>query len=115
MDTTETARRLIELCEAGQFITAQEELYDDEIVSIETDGSRMEGLANMLAKEQRFLDNIAKIHRIKFSGPIIAGNFFSTKLIMEIELNNIGRKKFEEICVYKVVNHKIVFEQFFRD
>jgi len=115
MTTIAIANRLIELCTAGKFIQAQEEFYDTEIVNIETDGSRMEGLTNMLAKEQQFLDNIDKIHRIEFSEPIIAGSYISVKLMMDIDLKKIGYKSIAEICVYKVINDKIVFEQFFRD
>ena len=69
----------------------------------------------MHEKEQRFLDNVEKFHSIEFSQPLIAGNYFSVVLKMEVELKNIGLKKMEEICVYLVKDDKIIFEQFFRD
>jgi hypothetical protein len=115
MKTEDIANRLIELCTAGGFTKAQKELYDNEIVNIETDGSRREGLETMLAKEQSFLDSLVKIDKIEFSKPLIAGSYFSVKLAMDIEFKSIGPKSIQEICVYKVVNGKIVFEQFFRD
>ncbi|WP_183581079.1 SnoaL-like domain-containing protein [Mucilaginibacter sp. X5P1] len=115
MKTEDIANRLIELCTAGEFIKAQEELYDTEIISIETDGSRREGLTTMLAKEQNFLDSLVKIDKIEFAPPVIAGSYISVKLMMAVDFKSIGPKSFEEICVYKVVNEKIVFEQFFRD
>ncbi len=109
------AGRLIELCKEGQFIQAQHELYDTDIISIDPDGSRTEGASNMHAKEERFLSNLEKIISVSFSEPLIAGNYFSVILRMEIEIKNTGYRDFEEICVYQVANGKIVFEQFFRD
>jgi hypothetical protein len=115
MTTAMVASRLIELCEQGKFIEAQHELYDTDIKSIDPDGSKTEGASNMNAKEKRFLDSLEKIHSIHFSDTLIAGNYFSVILSMEIEIKNIGYKKIEEVCVYQVANGKIIFEQFFRD
>src|ERR1700761_8141822 len=102
MNTKEIAARLIALCVEGEFIQAQKELYDDMIVNIEVDGSRLEGLATMHAKEQQFLNSIERINKISFSEPLIAGSYFTVKLSMDIDLRNIGNKAVEEICVYKV-------------
>ena len=115
MTTVKVAARLIELCGKGNFIQAQHELYDTDIKSIDPDGSVTVGASNMNAKEQRFLDNLEKIHNISFSNPMFAGNYFTVILKMEIEIKNIGYKAFEEVCVYQVTNGKIIFEQFFRD
>lgn len=115
MTTAAVANRLIDLCRIGNFIQAQEELYHTDIISIDPDGSRTIGAANMHAKEQRFLSNLDKVHHIGYSEPLIAGNYFTVILRMEIEIKNIGYKEFEEICVYQVADGKIIFEQFFRD
>jgi hypothetical protein len=90
-------------------------LYDTDIKSIDPDGSLTVGASNMNAKEQRFLNNLEKINSISFSDPMFAGNYFTVILRMEIEIKNIGYKDFEEVCVYQVINGKIIFEQFFRD
>ena len=115
MTTTIVANRLIELCKEGKFIQAQQELYHPDIISIDPDGSKTLGASNMHAKEERFLSNLEKIHSIRFSAPLIAGSYFTVILGMEIEIKKTGYTAFEEICVYQVVNGKIVFEQFFRD
>lgn len=114
METTAIAHRLIELCATGNFPQAQKELYDPEIVSIEVDGTRFEGLPTLLAKEQAFLDALDKITLIEYSEPLIAGSYFTVKLTMDIELKNLGARHVEELCVYQVAEGKIVFEQFFR-
>jgi len=115
MNTAAIADKLISLCKEGKFIQAQQELYDPAIVSIDPDGSRTIGANNMHLKEQRFLDSLEKIHNISFSTPLLAGGYFTVVLRMEIEIKNHGYKKMEEVCVYQVMDGKIVFEQFFRD
>ena len=114
MTTAAVASRLVELCKAGEFIQAQKELYDAHIKRIDPDGTISEGKANMHSQEEKFLANIDKIHRIWLSEPQIAGSYFSVILIMEIDIKNVGHRKLEEVCVYRVLDGKIIFEQFFR-
>ena len=115
MSTAIVAARLIELCKEGKFLEAQHELYDTDIVSIDPDGSKTVGAANMHAKEERFLGNLEKIHSISYSDALIAGSYFTVILKMEITIKKIGYVSVEEVCVYQVRNDKIAFEQFFRD
>ena len=115
MSTASVAGRLIELCKEGKFLEAQYELYDADIVSIDPDGSRTVGSLNMNAKEKEFLAKIEKFHNISWSEPVFAGSYFTVILKLDIEFKKIGRKYFEEVCVYQVRNGKVVFEQFFRD
>ena len=115
MTTTTIAARLIELCTVGKFLEAQEELYDTDIVSIETDGTRTLGAANMHIKEEQFLARIEKMGDIRYSDILAAGSYFSVVLQMEIELKGVGPISIREVCVYQVKEGKIVFEQFFRD
>lgn len=115
MTTATIANRLIELCTAGKFTEAQKELYAADITSIETDGSQRAGLDTLLIKEQNFLNSLEQIFLIEFSTPLVAGSYFTTKLTMEFEMKKVGRLKIEELCIYRVLNDKIVSEQFFRD
>jgi SnoaL-like protein len=115
LNTEEVATRLIELCGKGQFLQAQEELYDADIVSIDPDGSRTIDAENMYAKEQSFLNGLKKTISISYSAPLFAGNFFTTILSMAVETSKAGYLGFSEICVYQVAEGKIIFEQFFRD
>lgn len=114
MTTRMVADRLVELCKAGEFVQAQQELYDTDIVRIEPDGTKTTGAAKMLEQEQRFLASLEKIHSISYSEPLVAGNFFTVVLKMEIDMKQRGHIVLEEVCVYEVANGKVVFEQFFR-
>ncbi len=113
MITKTISERLIELCKEGKFLEAQYELYDENIVSIETDGTKTTTAAKMHEKEKKFLEKVEKFRSIEFSQPLIAGNYFTLILKMEVDLKNVGYKMMEEICVYKVKGDKIIFEQFF--
>ena len=115
MKTELIANRLIKLCTEGKFLDAQKELYDENIVSIEVDGTKTISAAKMHEKEQNFLNKVEKFHNIEFSKPLIAGNYFSVVLKMEVELKNVGLRIMEEICVYQVKVDKIIYEQFYRD
>jgi hypothetical protein len=114
MTTRMVADRLVELCKSGSFVQAQQELYDTDIVRIEPDGTKTTGAAKMLEQEQRFLASLEKIHNISYSEPLIAGKYFTVVLKMEIDMKQRGHITLEEVCVYEVVNGKVVFEQFFR-
>jgi hypothetical protein len=115
MTTAIVAQRLIELCSAGKFLEAQEELYHQDIISIETDGVRTLGAANMHQKEEQFLSRVARMDVISYSDILVAGSYFSVVLHMEMELKGVGNMSIDEVCVYQVKEGKIVFEQFFRD
>jgi hypothetical protein len=114
MTTKMVAERLIVLCKAGEFVQAQQELYHSDIVRVEFDGTRTTGAASMLEHEQRFLASLEKIHVISYSEPLIAGKYFTVVLKMEITMKQRGNITLEEVCVYEVVDGKVVFEQFFR-
>ena len=114
MTTKMVADRLIELCKEGAFVEAQQEMYHADIVRIEPDGTRTTGAAKMLEQEQRFLASLEKIHGISYSEPLVAGKYFTVVLKMEIDMKQRGHIIFEEVCVYEVVDGKVIFEQFFR-
>ena len=114
MTTRMVADRLIGLCKEGAFVQAQQELYHADIVRVEPDGTRTSGAEKMLEQEQRFLASLEKIHGITYSEPLIAGKYFTVVLKMEIDIKQRGHVVLEEVCVYEVVDGKVVFEQFFR-
>lgn len=114
MTTTEAAQRLVALCRNNEFIRAQKELYDADILRIETDGKQTRGKEKTLAQEQVFLDSLSDI-RTAVSEPLVTDAYFSVSMHLTITLKKDGSTHhFNEICVYKVMDGKIVFEQFFR-
>lgn len=119
MNTQQVANRLIELCRRGEFSQAQEELYSQDAVSLEPEGApggalgNVRGLDAIRQKGKAFDQTYEKIHSITVSEPLVAGEFFSVVMGMDVTWKERGRSAIEEICVYRVRNGKIVLEQFF--
>lgn len=116
MTTQDIANRLVELCSKGEYQTCYQELYSPEIVSIENDGTSVNGFEAMAEKGKQWNAGIAEMHDSWMGTPVVSGNWFS--LPMGMKMTRTGESSpttFEEICVYQVQNGKIVKEQFFYD
>ncbi|MBU8976911.1 MULTISPECIES: SnoaL-like domain-containing protein [unclassified Lysobacter] len=117
MDIQQVANRLVELCRAGQYDQAQEELYADGAVSIEGDGQKAESIAHGMAaireKGKQWADNLVEIHGGSVSDPVIADGWFSVAMGLDATYRDMGRVAMKEIAVYQVRDGKITHEQFF--
>jgi hypothetical protein len=114
--TQEVANRLIELCRTGKIQEAGEELYADDIESIEPSHARTphaKGKKAVGEKGQQFAEMIGERHGGSFSDPVVGGNHFSVSMMLDATMKGMGRQKLDEICVYEVKDGKIVREQFY--
>jgi ketosteroid isomerase-like protein len=118
MTTQEVAEKLVKLCAQGKFHEAMEALYSPDIVSMEAGappgGSReSKGLAAVRAKGEWWTAN-HEVHSSTVEGPLIAGSHFAVVFKLDVTFKPESRRfKMEEVAVYKVVNGKIVYEEFF--
>ncbi len=116
MTTTEIANRLVELCRQGDWNTCYKELFDDSIKSVEADGKVSNGFAEIAQKGEEWNASIEEFHGSTVSDPIVAGNHFSLVMTMDLKYKGAPQATtFEELCVYKVKDGKVVQEQFFYD
>jgi hypothetical protein len=118
MTTQEIADRLVDLCRQEKHPQAQEELYDDAIVSVEPEKSGVpitKGMTAIREKTVAWDDAVIEIHEAKVSDPIVTGNYFAVTMENDITFKEQGRINISEICVYEVKKGKIVREQFFYD
>ena len=117
MTTQEVAIRLVELCRTGKHEQAVKELYSPEIVSVEPEGAPnriVKGLEEIAKKGMNFQQMIEKMNSSVVSDPIVAENFFSCTMLMNVQMKGIpGAIDMDEVCVYTVNNGKIVREEFF--
>jgi hypothetical protein len=116
MTTKQVADKLVGYCRQGQFEEAVKDLYANEIVSIEPDGSPVKeviGLEGVIAKGQQFNDTVEEFHSMEVSDPLVADNFFSCSMKMDITFKDMPRTTMEEVCLYKVDNGKVIREEFF--
>jgi hypothetical protein len=118
MSTRQIADRLAELCRKGDFETAQRELFADDVISIEQEASpgyekETSGLAANIEKGKRFEASLEAVHGIGISDPLVVGNVIAFTLEMDVTMKGQARSSFEELCVYRVKDGKIISEQFF--
>lgn len=118
MTTQEIATKLTELCSAGKFREATEELYSNDIVSVEAGappgGSReASGIEAIRAKGQWWQEN-HEVHSATVEGPLVAGDFFAVTFKLDVTFKPASKRfVMEEVAVYKVADGKIVREEFF--
>lgn len=117
MTTQEVANRLVALCREGQHEQVVKELYSPDIVSIEPEGMPnqiVKGLAGIAEKGVHFQNMVEKINTSSVSEPLVAENFFSCAMYMNVRLKGMEFDiDMDEVCVYNVKDGKIVKEQFF--
>ncbi len=116
MTTIEVANRLVALCRQEKHPQAQEELYHNDIVSIEDEKSGApitRGMDQIRAKTVVWDESVIEIHHAFVSDPIVTGSHFAVTMENDITFKDKGRILINEICVYEVQNGKIVREQFF--
>ena len=119
MTVQEIANQLVTLCNQGKFDEAVQELYSPDIVSIEPPGGgfteRIEGLEAYHEKGKQWQGMLEAFHSSEMSEPVVAGQYFTLKMKMDVTMKGGVREESEEICLYQVKNGKIVLEQFFYD
>jgi hypothetical protein len=110
----EIAQRLIFLLERKQFRQALEELFDENVESIDPinrDQPPIKKLSALIEREKLFLSNVT-IDEIKISPALFASTYFTITLTMLFSVEG-KETRLDEICVYQVRSGKIVSQQFF--
>ncbi len=118
MTTQEIANKWADYCRTGQADKAQQELYSKDCISLEMAGAqgfpqRVEGIDGIIEKAKRWEEMVEELHGMEIEGPIVAANYFTASMKMDITMKGQPRAMVEEIAVYKVEDGKIVSEQFF--
>ena len=93
-------------------------LYSPDIVSVEAGAPpgvsrETRGLAAVIAKSEWWSAN-HEVHSMTAKGPLVGGSHFAVVFKMDVT-SKAQNKRFqmEEVAVYKVVDGKIVYEEFF--
>ena len=114
-----TAKRLVELYERAQYLAPIDELYADDVVSIEAeappDGERQaQGKAVVRARHEAWLQRV-DIHDAVIEGPYLHGDDrFAVRMRFAVTRRKDGRRMvFDEVALYQVRGDRIVREEFF--
>lgn len=117
MTTQQVAARFHELAKEEKWFEIQDELFSDDVQSIEPKGSPYmpdaTGKLNVRNKATKFVSGITAAHERKTSDPIVAANHFAVSRLVDIEHNDHGRIQINQIMLYEVKDGKIVSETFF--
>ena len=117
LTTQEVAARFNELAQQEKWFEIQDELFADNVRSIDPPDSPYmgyaEGKAPVRKKGEDFVKKITAFHGAHTTHPVVAGNHFAVGRSMEITTEDFGRIKMEEIMLYEVKDGQIVLEQFF--
>ena len=115
--TQEVAARFNELARQEKWFDIQDELFADNVKSIDPPHSPYfkyaEGKANVRKKGEDFVGRIEAAYARHTTEPIISGNHFAVGRNVDITVKGFGRIQIDEIMLYEVKDGKIISEQFF--
>jgi len=118
-NASEVGNRLVELCSKGENMKAIQELYSDDIVSVEAcemgDMPRtLEGIDAVKGKNEWWMEN-HEVHSGEAQGPYPHGeDRFALTFSYDVTNKPSGnRMQMNEVGVFTVADGKIVKEEFF--
>lgn len=118
MSSMQVGQRLVDLCREGRNVDAVDELYAEEVVSVEpsepTEQDRLTaGKAAVRAKNVWFFENY-QVHGGDLRGPYPHDNRFAVWFRYDVTPKATGQRAvFEEVGVYTVEKGRIVREEFY--
>ena len=117
LTAVEIAGRFDELAQQEKWFEIQDELFADNVRSIDPPNSPYfgyaEGKSSVRKKGEDFVKRIEAAHRRYTTQPILAGNHFAVGREVDITVQGYGRIKIDEIMLYEVKDGQIILEQFF--
>jgi hypothetical protein len=117
MTTKEVAARFNELAQQEKWFDIHDELFADNVRSVEPDNSpympNAAGKESVRKKADDFVGRVTAFHSGSTSAPIVTGNHFAVTREKDLTVTPHGRIQINEIMLYEVKDGKIVLEQFF--
>lgn len=117
LTTQEVAGRFNELAQQEKWFEIHEELFAENVKSIDPPHSPYMGYAEgkeaVRKKGEDFVSRIQAGHSFYTSEPIVTGNHFAVTREMDLTVQPHGRIQINEIMLYEVKDGQIISEQFF--
>jgi hypothetical protein len=121
MTVQEVADRYHELARQGKWFEIQDELFAEDVKSIEPADASVryrylksaEGKANVRKKAEEWVSRVEKVYDSYFTAPVVGGNHFALGWGIDADVAGLGRRRIDEIMLYEVRDGQIVLEQFF--
>jgi ketosteroid isomerase-like protein len=117
MTTREVANRFHELAQQEKWFEIQDELFAEDVRSIEPPTAKglpnAQGKAAVRKKGENLLSQVEEVHKSSTTAPVVAGKFFAVGRELDMTVRGAGRTQMNEVMVYEVKDGQIVSEQFF--
>ncbi len=117
MTTQEIAARFNELAQQEKWFEIQDELFGDNVRSIDPPNSPYfgyaEGKAAVRKKGEDFTKRVEMAHSLYTSEPLVCGNHFTVGREKDLTVQGHGRIQISQIMLYEVKDGQIILEQFF--
>jgi hypothetical protein len=117
MTTQDVAARFHELAQQEKWFEIQDELFADEVRSIEPPTAKglpnVEGKSAVRKKGEAILSQVEAVHSASTTAPVIGGNYFAVGRKLDMTVRGVGRTQMNEVMLYEVENGQIVLEQLF--
>jgi hypothetical protein len=117
LTTKEVAARFNELAKQEEWFEIQDELFAEDVRSIDPPHSPYfgyaEGKSNVRKKGEEWVKRIEAAHKLYTTEPVVGSNHFAVGREVDITVNGIGRMQINEVMLYEVKDGKIISEQFF--
>ena len=117
LSTQEVAARFNELARQEKWFEIQDELFADDVRSIDPPDSPYFGYAkgrdDVRKKGETFVKKIENFHGAHTTEPVIGGNHFAVEREVDVTVQGHGRIQINQVMLYEVKDGRIVLEQFF--
>ena len=117
MTTKQVAARFHELAQQEKWLEIQEELFAEDVQSVEppnaTHLQNAQGKAAVRRKGEALLKQVEAVHRSYTTEPVVGGDYFAVGRELDLTVRGVGRTQMHEVMLYQVKDGRIVLEQFF--
>jgi len=113
MKTGEIVAQLVKYINAGENVKAEKELYAEDSISIEQDGSTVKGLAGIVAKTENMGKYFEAFYGAKVTTAFIGADSFLIEITLDAQRKGGERETSKEWGHYFVKDGKISAEYFF--
>lgn len=113
MTTEELVHKLLDYIKQGKNVQAEEELYAEDIISVEQDGRIEKGKAAIIEKTKAAIAGIETFHGGGVSQTFVGPDCFLLEFDMDVTPKGGERMQMKEFGFYKVKDGKVVEEYFF--
>ena len=117
LTTQEVAARFHELAQQEKWFEIQDELFADNVRSVDPPDSPYlgyaEGKVPVRKKGEDFVGRIEGFHGASTTEPVVASHHFVVRRKLDVTVKPHGRIQMDELMLYEVQDGQIVLEQFF--